>query len=193
MAGPAASFYFNPGASYDALPDDWVRFTLMVNPVVRAPEFLMGVLAARLHQLKLVSPRFVLRFLPVAVVFAAWVLLQPALGFPRVFISNGLLAPTWIAIILSLSHGRPAWLHHLLSRRWLVTLGEASFGIYILQAPVAALVLGLYKGPGHLALFLVLLPVLATLSFWYFEMPVRRLLRGRKAETRVAIPVAATN
>src|SRR6185295_6793308 len=56
------------------------------------------------------------------------------LRHPVPFTHNGLLAPAWALVVFGLAHGGvPArWL----GARPLVRLGEASYGLYILHAPI---------------------------------------------------------
>ena len=50
-------------------------------------------------------------------------------------LNDGLLAPIFMGLIWSFSHSQ--WLPaKVLSVRWMVVLGEASFGLYLIQAPV---------------------------------------------------------
>ena len=179
MLGPLLGFWDNPTKSYDALPTDFPRFLLMVNPLLRLPEFVFGILLGRLWQHESMPSRAVG---PLTIIFgsaAALVLFSGSV--PRVFIGNGLLAPFWAVLICALAQGWPAWLYQFLSSRPMVALGEASYGMYILQVPVGFYFFRWYHGPAGVITYLVLLTVLSLLSFHYFETPARRWLRGRRA------------
>jgi peptidoglycan/LPS O-acetylase OafA/YrhL len=60
------------------------------------------------------------------------------LGHPRPLLANGLLVPLFAILIYSLAEGG-GLLARLLSLPTLVLLGEANYGIYILQIPVSYL------------------------------------------------------
>lgn len=193
MAGPLIGFIDNPAASYDAFRTDFGRYVLMVNPLLRAPEFIFGMLVGRVYQTRKPDPRALSRWTLAALAAAAAVLFTA--GTPRIFISNGLLAPAWGLLILALSFGKPAPLYRFLSVPLIVVLGEASYGIYILQAPIAWFVFHGYHGPARLTVYVVTLLTTSLLSFWYFETPVRNRIRvsfGKKPVDLVA-PADALN
>lgn len=110
---------------------------------------------------------------------------------PEGNIRDGILAPVFFCIIwaFSANWSLPA---KLLSARWLVVLGEASYGLYLIHIPV-------YHLWEHAhwesipALYLVYLAVsigLSVLSFYYVETPSRRWilqkLQSRPKETMEA-------
>jgi len=129
---------------------------------------------------------------------------------PNFVLRHGLLAPLICFLLHELAAGR-GWLARVLSHPWLETLGEASFGIFILQGPVLFPVLFLF-GPllemlrptcerwlgspeqAHnlleivrVSLTVLLVVGLALLSVRWFEKPVARRLRQR-----LALPSAAS-
>jgi peptidoglycan/LPS O-acetylase OafA/YrhL len=118
-----------------------------------------------------------------AVCFAAAVYWSPVIPFSS--LNDGLLAPIFMGLIWAFSHAR--WLPaRVLSAKWLVVLGEASYGVYLIQTPVYHVFERL-----HWETMAAMFPVymgttiaLSVLSFFYFETPVRRWLLKR-GETRV--------
>ena len=186
---PVLGFVQDPVAGYSAMDTDAVRYTLMTNPVLRLPEFAFGILLGRMFQLNVIPLKMLNGMVAVGLFLAACAIFSPQV--PRVLLGNGLLAPAWGVFIYALACGRPGPIHRLLSLPLLVLLGEASYGIYILQAPVAEYWFHNYTGPLKVPLFLLLLPLLAVLSFWYFETPVRNIIRRTAGERPVLIPSAA--
>jgi len=104
------------------------------------------------------------------------------LAFPRTFsLDVGLLAPLFLAIILTL-----AWdtshISRILSHPRLVTLGDASYALYILHIPISWLFqrLRVFTDITPEIMFLIYLPVTIALSifvFKYIERPARTWLR----------------
>lgn len=172
---------------------------LKFNPVLRLPEFLMGVVLGRLFlQEGRGRGRTGGLMAPVAALLTLGAFASSArLPFP--LLHNALLAPVYALLVYGLARGGGA-LGWLLSRRPLVQLGEASYALYILHHPVwlavgvaAAAVAPWVELSSPRALFTVFLPVVLAaswLSYRYVEMPlrgwVRRVLqawteRGRRA------------
>jgi peptidoglycan/LPS O-acetylase OafA/YrhL len=94
------------------------------------PAFLAGIIAAGLHFKP--NRQFTRYALPVSVVLL--VALSLRLGEPPA------LMPAWQAAVflLVVAAGSSAWLHRLLSMKWLTTIGLASYSIYLVHAPVVA-------------------------------------------------------
>jgi peptidoglycan/LPS O-acetylase OafA/YrhL len=69
----------------------------------------------------------------------------------------------------------------LLSARWLVVLGEASFGLYLLHIPVLHLFESITRidGPISYAIYLLSAIAVSVLSFYFVEAPLRRWLLAR--------------
>jgi peptidoglycan/LPS O-acetylase OafA/YrhL len=91
-----------------------------------------------------------------------------------------ILAPVFMAWIWSLSVTQilPAW---LLSARWLVVLGEASFGLYLIHMPVRhAFEMLHWDGSARsYPLYLGICIGLSLLSLYYLETPARRMILNR--------------
>ena len=97
---------------------------------------------------------------------------------PRVPVHNladGILAPIFMVLIWALS-GSPTVFSRLLSAPWLVVLGEASFGLYLLHIPVLHIFESVHSiaQPWAYALYLALTITLSVLSFYFVEAPLRR-------------------
>ncbi|WP_224364788.1 acyltransferase family protein [Hyalangium versicolor] len=108
---------------------------LEFNPVLRLPEFLMGV----------VLGRFFLREAPTHKGSGAWMAAGAALltlgataasaHLPFALMHNALLAPVHALLVYGLARGGGA-LGWFLSRPFMVRLGAASYALYILEHPV---------------------------------------------------------
>ena len=169
------------------------------NPLLRLPEFLMGVLLGRLYILGFrFSPHVgkVLSYVSLAVVLLCCGF-SPA--FPRPLLASGLLAPLFAALIFTLADGE-GLLVRSLSLPPLVILGEASYAIYILQIPIAYV---LRQPPPYtsfplLLLYLTVLVTAALLAWKFVETPLRpfirkQLLRDKPAKAKWTPPVPSAN
>lgn len=99
-----------------------------------------------------------------------------------VFLSNGMLAPIFAAVIwaFSLEQTRVA---RLFSVKWLVILGEASYGLYLIHIPVLELSMWLHldRNPALYPIYLGLIIALSVLSFYLLETPARKWILKRGA------------
>ena len=124
--------------------------------------------------------------------FASVVYASPWLA--RIGIAFGLfLAPVFAAAIWLLSSARILPVR-LLNTKWLVVLGEASYGLYLLQLPVLHLfkVLHLTGSVWNYPLYLGTCIGLSVLSFYFFETPTRRwILRHFHSRTKETMEAAS--
>jgi peptidoglycan/LPS O-acetylase OafA/YrhL len=172
---------------------------LYYNPLLRLPEFAMGVAAGRLFLLDPPLMRGDRRraALATAAALGLIVFLAAAPAVPDEVLHNGLLDPLFVALVLGLAGGTGA-LAHLLARPRLVVLGEASYSVYILHSPVFLWL----KGAVTVALFgripagdrtlndslvfvlahCVVLIAVALLTFCALELPARRWIRRLGAD-----------
>ncbi len=159
---------------------------LSFNPLVRLPEFLVGVFAGRLFlarngNRKLATP---LVMTGLAIVGTITVLVGK---IPSPFISAGFLSMAFAAIIYGLAL-RPLW-SRLLEARWLVLLGDASYSLYLLHSIV---ITRAFDRLSYLPVWLRVCGALAAamaaslLSYLVVEEPARRILRPRsRSQARV--------
>jgi peptidoglycan/LPS O-acetylase OafA/YrhL len=154
---------------------------LSFNPMVRLPEFIVGVLAGRLfvsasakNNRRLATPLF----LGGVLVVAAIALLAGEM--PRPLISAGFLSPAFAAVIYGLAL-RPAWASFL-GARFLVLLGDASYSLYLLHSFVIRRIFDAMPSlPWSLRAFLSFAAAVAAslLSFYLVEEPGRKFLRPK--------------
>ncbi|RKH68004.1 acyltransferase family protein [Corallococcus llansteffanensis] len=160
---------------------------LKFNPLLRLPEFLMGVLLG----LVFVRERAAAASRPrsggvMAVAGAALLLVAFMLGgrIPYPLMHNALLAPASALLVYGLARGGGP-LGQFLSRPWLVHLGGASYALYLLQYPVSELVIwgakraDLTSPWGLLGVLLVLVVPASLAVHRWVETPWRsRVKRG---------------
>ena len=99
-----------------------------------------------------------------------------------VVLTNGLLAPLFGVFILFLALDQ-SWIARTMQQKWLVLLGEASYGIYILQEPFSQYYF--YHFAPHTNWseiiisygFYILLIVLAVIIYRWYETPLRLWIR----------------
>ena len=162
-------------------------------PLLRLPEFVMGMLGA-LVVLDTRVPRLVSRLAAPICAVACVVVIGINRALPVPFQHGGTLAPVFLLLILALVYDRSR-VSRLLGSKPLVVLGEASYGIYIFQWPVFFL-MGLdvrTLTPVKVASYLVVLCALAILSDRFVEKPFRRAIRARfrPQPVRARVAVAA--
>jgi peptidoglycan/LPS O-acetylase OafA/YrhL len=168
--------------------------TLELNPLLHIASFALGILLARWQTLQRAkhgaSPKNSIT-LSIALLFALAGCLLVVFWHPRLplaKLNDGLMAPVFALIIWAFSANQslPA---RLLSAKWLVVLGEASFGLYLIHYPVYHLftLFHLDDIPSLFPLYLGTCIGLSVLSFYFVETPLRKWilkrLRSRPKET----------
>jgi peptidoglycan/LPS O-acetylase OafA/YrhL len=159
-------------------------------PLLHIPTFALGILLARWQMLRRekqadsVGKNSPTAFLVLALVtFSTAAIIYWSPQIPLFNLHDGLLAPIFLCSIWAFSHShwQPA---RLLSVGWLVVLGEASYGLYLIHVPVFHLFewLGWDRIPALFPVYLAVSISLSVLSFYYFETPVRRWILKRTKE-----------
>lgn len=149
----------------------WMKWTPV--PLLRLPEFLIGILVAELHlrNRKLPIPAW-----PIALLLVAGLCTSNA---PRL----AAFATTMSALlILAIAGDRRSRFARALSVRWLVLLGGASYALYLVHQPVHFAVLEAL-GPAK-TMIMLQYPILIAVSialFLFYEEPVREWIRKRAA------------
>ncbi len=200
LALPLAGLWVAPeawSARYDT-EGFWLDF-LRYHPLVRLPEFLLGIGLGRLFSHPPLRAGVARHAGPLALAAAALILGVLALGprVPYVLLHNGLLAPAFAVLLLSLATGEglPA---RLLRHPWLVRLGGASYSLYILHSPlqmVSRSVVGRALGrevldtPAFVLGFLALAITTALVTHRLVEQPLHRLVLRAFNSRRKARPL----
>jgi peptidoglycan/LPS O-acetylase OafA/YrhL len=154
---------------------------LSFNPLVRLPEFLVGMFAGRLF-LARSSEKQPGTILIIAGLlgFAVVILLAPHI--PNPILSVGILSPAFAAIIYGASQ-QPKWTSFL-AFPVLVLLGEASYSLYLLHSLVITRIfdsLSYWNRPLRIAGCLVAAIFISIIAYRLVEAPARRFLRHQKA------------
>lgn len=161
-------------------------------PLVHLPSFAFGVALGRLFlegrhsKLRCWTVLFVCSLAALIVLFA----LRTSL--PRVLMSNVVLVPLFGVLILS-SVNAPSYATGFLHHPMLITLGEASYSIYMLHAPVRTYFINIAEWAGfdpagwpvHLTYWLVLLG-LCVAVFYLLEAPARRYISRTLGSVQVS-------
>jgi peptidoglycan/LPS O-acetylase OafA/YrhL len=152
---------------------EWLH-VLKFNPLVRLPEFLLGVCAGRLFLRRGGFGRFSTWAFGAAVIITVAALLAAQL-LPYPVASSGLLDPLLVIILVSLATDGPV--ARFLSRPALVQLGRSSFCLYMVHAPL--LYLGWTYAPSgwrHSTVYLMaLIPTIIGISFTLYQWVERPL------------------
>lgn len=163
----------------------WLH-VLKFDPLVRAPEFLLGVLAGRFFVEGVrPSPRAASRG-AAACIALVLVVLAAGEAVPFPLVHNGLLAPVYATLVVCLAVGGGP-IASFLSRPTLQTLGESSYALYILHLPLYVLSAALAKRvvggpvleqPWFVVAFLALSVVVSIAAFRRVEDPMRTRVRA---------------
>lgn len=185
LAAPLALFLVKgvtDGPGSGALLQRAIEFT----PLLRLPEFLIGILLGRMFSSGLTFSSGMSKALSYLSAGAIVAVLTQASAIPHALL-GGLLLPLFALLIFTLAEGQGV-LARVLSLPLIVLLGEASYGIYILQIPVAYI---LRIPPPHaslrvFAMYSATLLVISLLSLRFIELPLRSRIRRGLSCTRTA-------
>jgi peptidoglycan/LPS O-acetylase OafA/YrhL len=183
---------------------DGILMSVKFNPVLRIPEFAMGVVLGKLF-LERPAAQSNSRWAgwmseTAAGVIVALLAMSPALPF--ILLHNGLLAPAFGLLIFGLACGRGP-LARILSHPGLLLLGEASYALYLLHQPLwwwvttLKYVSALDRQPASFFVGYVVITLLASVVVLQLvEKPCRKALRQKLAPgvneaPAVASPLAA--
>lgn len=166
------------------------EFSASVFPPVHVSTFLLGILLARWQrELKerSVPPRVRAHHAYAALLLALAgyfvIVANAGIHIPLILIGDGLLAPVFACIIWSVSSA-DTLISRWLSFSWLVVLGEASYGLYLIHVPVWWYFYWVFSFE-HVRtwypFYLGTCISLSVLSFYFFETPTRKWLLRRLA------------
>ena len=173
--------------------------SVLQNPALHLGTFCLGILLARWQALEQqkqgISPRtnttIALALLAALALFVSAAEFLPPVFVP--YLNNGMLAPVFMLVVwaFSANHGLPA---KVISPKWLVVLGEASFGLYLIHVPVDHVFMALHLSGNKVAypFYLGTCIGLSVLSFYFVETPTRRwILRKLKTRTKETMEMAS--
>jgi peptidoglycan/LPS O-acetylase OafA/YrhL len=186
--------HLNPDGLSQHIDSNTVAFWLYVlkyNPLIHVPEFFIGVLAARAFG---ATGGFTPTHANFAFVFSTIVILIILLlgySLPYPVTHTGLLAPLLAVLIASIASG--AFIDKILKPKWFVLLGQSSFALYMLHAPLLIFVAWYFANRaelGHIA-HLTVVAVIVVLSlalYKWVEAPLTAKLRKSLFHSAVATP-----
>lgn len=184
LAGPLAALVT---ANFD-------RNFWMFNPLVRLPEFLLGI---ALGKFWLTRKRGNFdRYAPYIAAGSTLMLVAfLSLDAPESVFMNGATAPMMMALIYSLACGRGV-LARLLATRPMVLLGQASYSLYLLHWSMWFLITDFLvnhlerfqTGPSHFAACVVPTIAASILSYLFLEQPANRFLKKALSSRKEATP-----
>jgi peptidoglycan/LPS O-acetylase OafA/YrhL len=145
-------------------------------PLFRLPEFVVGILLGRafLRRRAALAPATATALATAAVVAIAAIVLVAG-GVPRYFLHALLLAPFALLVWAVADDGARG-----LGAAPLRLLGEASYGLYLLQMPLFQTIGGKYEwGPARMAAFFAALVAASIVMHFAVEKPAQRWLVAR--------------
>jgi peptidoglycan/LPS O-acetylase OafA/YrhL len=155
---------------------------LSFNPLVRLPEFVIGVLTGWIFLSGKGKRKFATRFV-LSGLLGLGIITLLANKIPNPVLSTGLLSPAFAAIIYGLAL-QPKW-SRLLETRWLILLGNASYSLYLLHSIV---IMRAFEGLSFLPRWtraggsFGAAIAASLLSYYLIEEPARRMLRPRRSQ-----------
>lgn len=156
---------------------------LSFNPLVRLPEFIVGMFACRLFLSRGNKEKSASLFILFGLAGFVCVVLF-ASKIPNPVLSAGLLSPAFAAIIYGVAQ-QPKWIAFL-AAPFLVLLGDASYSLYLLHSLVITRIFD--SAPhlfwsGRVILSLIGAMLASVLAYRLVEEPARRFLRPKKSVT----------
>jgi peptidoglycan/LPS O-acetylase OafA/YrhL len=162
----------------------WQR-AVTYSPLARLPEFLVGTTVGKIvlneiHRGRLRNGMWWVG----AGLSGLFALFAFHVTLPVPLIHATLAVPFFALTIYGLAHG-VGWLSDALSNRWLVALGDASYSLYILQAPIELWFLVLLRetpsigrmGGGMFLVYVAALIGVSLFTLRFIERPTRAWLR----------------
>lgn len=155
--------------SGDLGPFTWMKW--VPAPILRLPEFVIGICVAELRL------RGLMIHVPSWMVATALLVVLCLTGDAHV---GPFVTAMSALLIASVSANQDTRFAHLLSRRWFVIMGGASYSLYLLHQPVHfAIKTWIGSDKALVALQYPTLLVLSVLVFLRFEEPMREWVRAR--------------
>ncbi len=169
--------------------------TLIYFPVLHIMEFVAGILLARFfvslmrnEERRLWLHRRTFPFILAAMAGFWWIVRWPGL-IPKPVLHDGGLLLLFGPLILAFAGGQPL-ITRLFSHPFLVLLGEASYGLYLLHIVLwhylGHIIAGVITGWIYV-LYLVAAVALSLVSFRYFEQPARSWINALGSENRAKL------
>jgi len=177
------ALWMTKGTTAPPASGDHLQMAIEFTPIFRLPEFMIGILLGRAYVLGQFR-RFNGSWMVSVAAVSIFVVLAFCPFIPHPLLANGLIAPLFALLIAGLAQGRGlvAW---FLSLPFMVILGEASYGIYILQLPLALLLMAPppYHSARMLGFYCSMLVLCSVLSWHFVETPLRINIKRRLSKS----------
>jgi peptidoglycan/LPS O-acetylase OafA/YrhL len=190
VASIGAQFAYLGSAHYD-------RKFWMFNPLVRLPEFLLGIVLARLWRNRRLG-RFDVYSGRIAIGTTALILVLLAFPADEIWFANGMMAPAMMLLIYCLASGRGVAARRLGSRP-MILLGESSYALYLLHWPLFLALRSyladdlqlIHRGPILFFVCAVLVIAASIVTFKFLERPANHFIRkalAARSKARTSVP-----
>lgn len=164
---------------------------LKFNPLLRLPEFILGVSAGLIFLRRPDALKRVAGPLSLVTLLVIGAVLSQHESLPYLLIHNGVLAPMYAFLIVTLACGVGP-LAKLLSTPIFGLLGEASFALYLLHVSLlvyvvkalGAMHLSIDTTPALIVVYVIVAQVTAIIVLQRIEKPARNFIRARFATDR---------
>ena len=165
---------------------------LKFNPLLRLPEFVLGVSVGLIFLRRPDALKQIAGPLSIVTLCAIGAVLSQHANLPYLLIHNGILAPLYAVLVLALACGVGPFAA-LLSTRILSLLGEASFALYLLHVALLVYVvkglsaahLSIDTTPALIIVYFVVAQAISILVLQRIEKPARNFIRARFAADRL--------
>jgi peptidoglycan/LPS O-acetylase OafA/YrhL len=197
MAVSAGYLAMRPAGAEYVGSTDWsgaVQF-VKFSPLVRLPEFLLGMACGFLFIRSERNPKLALPLMTAGVLGVVATVVASRF-VPYLVVHTAMSGPAFAAVVYGIAL-EPKWASWL-NNRLLVLFGDASYSFYLLHSTVLGFFFYNWKtgqvrfnGPVGIVIWTIIMLTIASLVYRFIEEPARRKLRPRR-ETRVlAKPAAA--
>jgi peptidoglycan/LPS O-acetylase OafA/YrhL len=163
--------------------EGWLTIVLC-NPLLRLPDFLIGVAVGKIFLLRQSSPSWSMP--PWIPLLAALVALVVVDRLPTSLGQTTPLAALWAVLLYSLACAPRSVSARFLGGRSMVLLGEASYAMYLLHLPIWFLAAHYLPVPSpeqtflcwaYIGVYFLVVVAVSIVAHKIFEEPVRRLIR----------------
>jgi peptidoglycan/LPS O-acetylase OafA/YrhL len=177
------------------MPVDWGFFW----PPVHIPEFIVGMSGGFLMCRRVDALKQQAKWIHSLAYFSGALMIGIlAAAIPYSYKNSLIFAPTYLFILISIALSNN-WLTKLFSTEPFMYLGQISYGVYILQLPIAILILRVFHPwvgwpfRHSVLLFLVALTGMAALAYEWLEKPIIACVKARLSRKLASVPIVESS
>jgi peptidoglycan/LPS O-acetylase OafA/YrhL len=176
---------------------DWSSGVQFVKffPLVRLPEFLMGMACGYLFIRSDRNPKLALRLVGLGLLGVVAVVVASKY-VPYLVVHTAMSAPAFAALVYAIAM-EPKWARWL-NNRLLVLFGDASYSFYLLHSMFVAMFFYnmrtqqvRFNGLAGIAVWTVMMLIISSLVYRFIEEPARRKLRPKRDTRPAVVPAVA--